>query len=67
MVLNPIWLDWLEEDNNGNLTILKKDTPVDIKKEYEEILKIEKEKQESKVFEKAVKNNKIDEWFNKNK
>ena len=27
----------------------------------------EKERQESKTFENAVKNNKINEWFNENK
>ena len=26
VVFNPIWLKWLEEDEDGNLTILKKDT-----------------------------------------
>lgn len=54
MVLNPRWLDWLEEDNNGNLTILKKDTPDDIKKEYEEILKLEKESIRKNGFKSTI-------------
>ena len=32
MVLNPRWLEWLEDDKYGNLTILREDTPDDIKK-----------------------------------
>ena len=43
MVLNPRWLNWLDEDEEGNLTVLKQETPEDIKKEYEELLKIEQE------------------------
>lgn len=41
MVFNPRWLNWLEEDEDGNLTILKKDTPEDIRKEYEALVKEE--------------------------
>ena len=43
MVFNPRWLNWLEEDADGNLTILKENTPEDIKKEYEQLLKEEKD------------------------
>ena len=43
MVFNPIWLKWLEEDEDGNLTILKKNTPKDIRKKYEALLKEEQE------------------------
>ncbi len=43
MILNPRWLNWLEEDDEGNLTKLKEDTPEDIKKEYEELIKEEQE------------------------
>lgn len=45
MILNPRWLDWLsdEEDENGNRTKLKENTPEDIRKEYEELLKEEQE------------------------
>lgn len=43
MVLNPRWLLWLsdEEDEYGNRTKLKPDTPKDIRKEYEALLKEE--------------------------
>ena len=45
MILNPRWLDWLsdEEDENGNRTKLKENTPEDIREEYEELLKEEQE------------------------
>lgn len=43
MVIDPRWLNWLEEDEEGNLTILREDTPEDIRKEYEELLKEEQE------------------------
>lgn len=43
MVFNPRWLNWLKEDEEGNLTILKRDTPEDIKREYEALLKEEQE------------------------
>ena len=41
MILNPRWLNWLKEDEEGNLTILRDDTPKDIRKEYQELLKEE--------------------------
>ena len=55
MIINPRWLDWLEEDEDGNLTILRKDTPEDIRKEYEQLLKeeqdsINKNKLKSTIF-----------------
>ena len=45
MILNPRWLEWLsdEEDENGNRTKLKENTPDDIRKEYEELLKMEQD------------------------
>ena len=43
MVFNPRWLLWLsdEEDEYGNRTKLKPDTPEDISKEYEALIKEE--------------------------
>ena len=45
MILNPRWLDWLsdEEDEYGNRRKLKPDTPEDIREEYENLVKEEKE------------------------
>lgn len=45
MILNPRWLEWLsdEEDEYGNRTKLKEDTPKDIREEYEELLRLEQE------------------------
>lgn len=43
MILNPRWLNWLKEDEEGNLTVLKEDTPGDIRKEYENLLKDEQQ------------------------
>ena len=56
MVFNARWLDWLEEDEEWNLTILKENTPKDIKKEYEQLLKeeqksIKKNKLKSTIFQ----------------
>ncbi len=50
MVFNPRWIDWLEEDEDGNLTILKENTPNDIRKEYEQLLKEEQD---------SIKKNKV--------
>ena len=55
MVFNARWLDWLEEDEEGNLTILKENTPGDLKREYEQLLKeeedsIKKNKLKSTIF-----------------
>lgn len=43
MILNPIWLRWLsdEEDKNGNRTKLKENTPDAIREEYEGLIKEE--------------------------
>jgi hypothetical protein len=45
MVLNPRFIEWLsdEEDEYGNRRKLKQDTPDDIRKEYEELIRLEKE------------------------
>ncbi len=45
MILNPIWLRWLsdEEDKNGNRTKLKENTPDAIREEYEGLIKEEQE------------------------
>lgn len=43
MVFNPIWLNWLEEDEEGNLTILREDAPENIKKEYKSLIEEEQE------------------------
>lgn len=45
MVFNPRWLIWLsdDEDEYGNRRKLKPDTPVDIRKEYEQLLKEEQD------------------------
>lgn len=50
MILNPRWLNWLKEDKEGNLTVLKEDTPENIRKEYEDLLKKEQD---------SIKNNKL--------
>ena len=52
MVLNPRWLPWLsaKEDEYGNRRKLKTDTPEDIRKEYESLLKEE---------QKSIKKNKL--------
>lgn len=54
MVLNPRWLEWLEEDNDGNLTILKENTPDDIREEYEKILQLEKESIKKNGFKSTI-------------
>lgn len=41
MIINPIWLDWLETDEDGFGTKLRTDTPDDIRKEYEDLIKEE--------------------------
>ncbi len=45
MVINPRFIEWLsdEEDEYGNRRKLKQDTPDDIRKEYEEIMRLEEE------------------------
>lgn len=54
MILNPRWLNWLEEDSEGNLTKLKEDTPKDIKKEYEELIKEEQESRSKNKLKKTI-------------
>lgn len=54
MVFNPRWLNWLEEDEEGNLTILKQDTPEDIRKEYEALLKEEQDSIKKKGLKKTI-------------
>lgn len=52
MILNPRWLNWLseEEDENGNRTKLKENTPDDIREEYEKLIKEE---------QKSIRKNKL--------
>lgn len=54
MLLNSRWIDWIseEEDENGNRTKLKENTPDDIRKEYEKLIK---EEQESMINNKLKK------------
>lgn len=56
MILNPKWLDWLsdEEDENGNRTKLKENTPEDIQKEYEELVKEEQESMRNNKLKKTI-------------
>lgn len=54
MVFNPRWLNWLEEDEEGNLTILKEDTPEDIRKEYEALVKEEQESIRKNKLKKTI-------------
>lgn len=56
MILNPRWLDWLsdEEDENGNRTKLKKNTPDDIRKEYEKLIKEEQESTKNNKLKKTI-------------
>ena len=54
MILNPRWLNWLEEDEEGNLTILKEDTPEDIRKEYEALLKEEHDSIKTNRLKKTI-------------
>lgn len=54
MILNPRWLNWLKEDEEGNLTILKEDTPEDIRKEYENMLEEEQESIKNNELKKTI-------------
>lgn len=56
MILNSIWLDWLsaEEDENGNRTELKKNTPEYIRKEYEDLIKEEQESIRKNKLRKSI-------------
>lgn len=54
MVVNPRWLNWLKEDKEGNLTILKEDTPEDIRKEYEALVKEEQDSIKKNGLKKTI-------------
>lgn len=54
MIFNPRWLNWLEEDEEGNLTVLMKDTPKDIRKEYEALMKEEEESIRKNKLKKTI-------------
>ncbi len=56
MILNSIWLDWLsaEEDENGNRTELKENTPEYIRKEYEDLIKEEQESIRKNKLRKSI-------------
>ena len=54
MILNPRWLNWLKEDEEGNLTVLKEDTPEDIRKEYEDLLKDEQQSVSKNELKKTI-------------
>lgn len=56
MILNTRWLDWLsdEEDENGNRTKLKENTPDDIRKEYEKLIKEEQESMRNNKLKKTI-------------
>ncbi len=56
MVFNPRWLLWLsdEEDEFGNKTKLKADTPEDIRKEYEALIKEEQESIRKNKLKKTI-------------
>ena len=62
MILNSIWLDWLsaEEDENGNRTELKENTPGYIRKEYEDLIKEEQESIRKNKLRKSI----FQFWFN---
>lgn len=56
MIMNPRWLDWLsdEEDENENRTKLKENTPDDIRKEYEKLIKEEQESMRNNKLKKTI-------------
>lgn len=56
MVFNPRWLLWLtdEEDEYGNRTKLKPDTPEDIRKEYETLVKEEQDSIKKNGLKKTI-------------
>lgn len=56
MILNPRWLNWLseEEDENGNRTKLKENTPDDIREEYEKLIKEEQKSITKNKFKKTI-------------
>ncbi len=56
MVFNPRWLIWLsnDEDEYGNRRKLKPDTPKDIRKEYEQLLKEEQDSIKKNKLKKTI-------------
>ena len=56
MVFNPKWLLWLsdDEDEYGNRTKLKEDTPEDIRKEYESLVEEEQESIRKNKLKKTI-------------
>lgn len=54
MVFNPRWLNWLKEDEEGNLTILKKNTPEDIRQEYEQLIEEDQENVKKGKLKKTI-------------
>lgn len=56
MVLNPRWLLWLsdKEDEYGNRTKLKPNTPKDIRREYETLIKEEQKNIKKGKLKKTV-------------
>lgn len=56
MILNPRWLEWLsdEEDEYGNRRKLKEGTPKDIREEYEDLLRLEKESIKNNILKSTI-------------
>lgn len=56
MLFDPRWLLWLseEEDEYGNRTKLKPDTPENIRKEYEKLLNEEEESMKNGRLKKTI-------------
>ena len=56
MLFDPRWLLWLseEEDEYGNRTKLRTDTPEDIRKEYEKLLEEEQKSKKKRKLKKTI-------------
>ncbi len=56
MLFNSRWLIWLsdDEDEYGNRRKLKPDTPKDIRKEYEQLLKEEQDSIKKNKLKKTI-------------
>ncbi len=54
MILDPKWLNWLKEDEERNLTILKENTPEEIKQEYIELLNEEQQRIQNGRLKKTI-------------
>lgn len=56
MLFNSRWLIWLsdDEDEYGNRIKLKPDTPKDIRKEYEQLLKEEQDSIKKNKLKKTI-------------